>query len=264
MTGRVVDVEGCPLYVRQDGRESAPALMLSNSLGTDLHLWDTQAAEWARSFHVVRYDQRGHGRSGLGHPPHSLERYGRDALTIIDALGLDKVHWCGLSMGGMVGQWLAANAPDRIDKLILSNTSAYFADKTRWNDRIKIVREKGIGAVADAVMKLWFTAGFRAREPETIARMTQMLSATPVQGYIAACEALRDMDQRELLQRITAPTLIIAGKHDQSTPLDGAEFMHARISGSALTVLDTAHIANVEQPAIYTDTVSKFLAQPAR
>ena len=264
MTGRVVDVEGCPLYVRQDGRESAPALILSNSLGTDLHLWDTQAAEWARSFHVVRYDQRGHGRSGLGHPPHSLERYGRDALTIIDALGLDKVHWCGLSMGGMVGQWLAASAPDRIDKLILSNTSAYFADKTRWNDRIKIVREKGVGAVADAVMKLWFTAGFRAREPETIARMTQMLSATPVQGYIAACEALRDMDQRELLQRISAPTLIIAGNHDQSTPLDSAEFMHARISGSALTVLDTAHIANVEQPAIYTDTVSKFLAQPAR
>jgi len=264
MTGRVVDVEGCPLYVRQDGRESAPALILSNSLGTDLHLWDTQAAEWARSFHVVRYDRRGHGRSGLGHPPHSLERYGRDALTIIDALGLDKVHWCGLSMGGMVGQWLAANAPDRIDKLILSNTSAYFADKTRWNDRIKIVREKGIGAVADTVIKLWFTASFRAREPETIARMTQMLSATPVPGYIAACEALRDMDQRELLQRIAAPTLIIAGKHDQSTPLDGAEFMHARISGSALTVLDTAHIANVEQPAIYTDTVSKFLAQPAR
>jgi len=261
MTGRVVDADGCPLYVRVDGHQTAPALMLSNSLGTDLHLWDPQAAEWARNFHLVRYDRRGHGRSGLGHAPHSLERYGRDALTIIDALGLDKVHWCGLSMGGMVGQWLAANAPERIDKLILSNTLAYFADKTRWNDRIKIVREKGVGAVADAVMKLWFTAGFHAREPETIARMTEMLSATPVQGYIAACEALRDMDQRDLLQRITAPTLIIAGRHDQSTPLEAAEYMCAHIPGASLTVLDTAHIANVERPDVYSETVLKFLAR---
>ncbi|HET7680703.1 MAG TPA: alpha/beta fold hydrolase, partial [Xanthobacteraceae bacterium] len=200
----------------------------------------------------------------LGHAPPSMERFGRDALAIMDSLGLDKVHWCGLSMGGMVGQWLAANAPYRIDKLILSNTSAYFPDKQRWNDRIKAVREKGVGAVADAVMNLWFTADFRAREPETVARFKEMLSATPVEGYLAACEAIRDMDLRELLQKITAPTLIIAGKHDQSTPLDGAEFIRARIAGAALTVLDTAHIANVEQPAIYTDTVSRFLTEPAR
>ena len=264
MTGRVVDADGCPLYVRAEGPGSAPALMLSNSLGTDLHLWDAQAPAWARSFHVVRYDRRGHGRSGLGHAPHSMQRLGQDALAIMDSLGLDKVHWCGLSMGGMVGQWLAANAPDRIDKLILSNTSAYFSDKTRWDDRIKVVREKGVGSIADGVMNLWFTADFRAREPQTIARFKEMLSATPVEGYIAACEAVRDMDHRELLQRITAPTLIIAGKHDPSTPLEAAGFMHARIAGSALTVLDAAHISNVEQPAIYTDTVSRFLAQSAR
>ncbi len=231
MTGRVVDVDGCPLYVRVDGPSSAPALMLSNSLGTDLHLWDAQAPEWARSFHLVRYDRRGHGRSGLGHAPHTMETFGRDALAIMDALGLDKVHWCGLSMGGMVGQWLAANAPDRIDKLILSNTSAYFADKQRWNDRIKAIREKGLASVADCVMNLWFTAGFRERAPETIARMKEMFSATPVEGYIAACEAIRDMDHRELLPKITAPTLIIAGQHDQSTPLEMAEFMRAHIAG---------------------------------
>ena len=264
MTGRVVDAEGCPLYVRVDGHATAPALMLSNSLGTDLHLWDAQAAQWARDFHLVRYDRRGHGRSGLGHAPHSLERFGLDALAIMDSLGLDKVHWCGLSMGGMVGQWLAANAADRIDKLILSNTSAYFADKVRWNDRIKIVSEKGVGAVADAVMKLWFTADFRAREPETIARMTEMLSATPVQGYIAACEAIRDMDHRNLLAKITAPTLVIAGKYDQSTPVEMAEFMATGIEDASLAVMDTAHIANVEDPAVYTDIVETFLTEHAR
>jgi 3-oxoadipate enol-lactonase len=264
MSGRLVDADGCPLYVRVDGPEAAPALMLSNSLGTDLHLWDAQVESWARDFHVVRYDRRGHGRSGLGHAPPTMERFGRDALAIMDALELEKVHWCGLSMGGMVGQWLAAKAPERIDRLILSNTSAYFPDKTRWNDRIHAVREKGIGAVADAVMNIWFTADFRARAPETVARMKAMLSSTPVEGYLAACEAIRDTDVRELLTKITAPTLIIAGKHDLSTPMEGAEFIHARITGSTLTVLETAHIANIEQPEIYTDTVSEFLAHAAR
>jgi len=263
MSGRLVDADGCPLYVRVDGPETAPALMLSNSLGTDLHLWDAQVPAWAKSLHLVRYDRRGHGRSGLGHAPHTMERFGRDALTIMDALDLEKVHWCGLSMGGMVGQWLAANAPERIDRLVLSNTSAYFPDKTRWNDRIKAVREKGVGAVADAVMNIWFTADFRARAPEIVARMKAMLSATSVEGYLAACEAIRDMDLRELLTKIAAPTLIIAGKHDLSTPMEGAEFIHAGIAGSALTVLATAHIANIEQPEIYAHTVSEFLAQPA-
>jgi 3-oxoadipate enol-lactonase len=256
----VIDADGCPLYLRVDGHATAPALMLCNSLGTDLHLWDPQAAEWARRFRLVRYDRRGHGRSGLGSAPRTTERLGRDALAVMDALGLEKVHWCGLSMGGMVGQWLAANAPRRIGRLILSNTSAYFADKARWNDRIQAVREKGLDSIADTVMKLWFSADFRARAPETIARMRQMLTATPVEGYIASCEAVRDMDHRPLLPKIKAPTLIIAGKHDHTTPLEMAEAMRAQIPGAALAVIDAAHIANVEQPAAYSETVMKFLA----
>jgi 3-oxoadipate enol-lactonase len=256
-----INVDGCPLYVRVDGHANAPVLMLCNSLGTDLHLWDPQAAEWARHFRLVRYDRRGHGRSGLGDAPRTMERLARDALAIMDALGLDKVHWCGLSMGGMVGQWLAANAPRRIGRLVLSNTSAYFADKQRWHDRIKTVREQGLGTIADAVMNLWFSADFRAREPETIERMKAMLLSTPVDGYLASCEAVRDMDHRELLPKIKAPTLIIAGKHDPSTPLTMAEAMRQNIPGAKMTVLDTAHIANVEQPAIYNDTVMKFLAR---
>jgi 3-oxoadipate enol-lactonase len=264
MSGRIVDVNGCPLYVRVDGYASAPPLMLSNSLGTDLHLWDAQAAEWARHFHVVRYDRRGHGRSGLGHAPRTMETLGSDALAIMDALGLDTVNWCGLSMGGMVGQWLGANAPERIEKLVLSNTAAWFADKTRWNVRIETVRAQGIEAVADGVMNIWFTADFRAREPETVARFRQVLCETPVEGYLASCETLRDMDLRGALPKITAPTLIIAGKHDLSTPLAEAEYLRAHIAGAALTVLDAAHISNVELPALYAETVTKFLNAPAR
>lgn len=259
MSGRVVDVDGCPLYVRVDGHDSAPALMLSNSLGTDLHLWDAQAAEFARHFYVVRYDRRGHGRSGLGHAPHTMETLGRDALAIMDALGIEKTNWCGISMGGMVGQWLGANAPERIEKLVLSNTSSYFPNKDPWNNRIKTIRDKGIESIADAIMAIWFTAGFREREPETVARMRKMLSSSPLEGYIASCETVRDMDLRESLSKVKAPTLIIAGQHDQSTPVEASEFMRARIPGAAMTVLDAAHITNVELPAVYIDTVLKFL-----
>ena len=266
MTTQMIEaaIDGCPLYVATEGPASAPALMLSNSLGTDLHLWDAQAAQWAKSFHVIRYDRRGHGRSSLGNAPHTIETYGLDALSIMDALGLDAVHWCGLSMGGMVGQWLAATRPNRIDKLVLSNTSAHFADKQRWNDRIAAIRDKGLRPLADSVMNLWFTPGFRARAPETVAAMVEMFNATPVDGYLAACEAIRDMDHRNLLPKITAPTLIIAGQHDPSTPLDMAEVMRAGIRGAALMVLDAAHIANVERPDLYTETVLTFLQRPAR
>jgi 3-oxoadipate enol-lactonase len=259
MSGLVVDAGGCPLYVRVDGHDTAPALMLCNSLGTDLHLWDAQAAQWARNFRLVRYDRRGHGRSGLGNAPRTMDTLGRDALAIMDALGLEKVQWCGLSMGGMVGQWLGANAPERIDKLILSNTSAYFPNKTPWDNRIKAIRENGLESVADGIMAIWFTADFRAREPETVARLRAMLCETPVEGYIASCETVRDMDLRALLPRIKAPTLIIGGKHDLSTPVEAAEFMRAHIPDATLTVLDTAHISNVEQPAIYSDVVLNFL-----
>jgi 3-oxoadipate enol-lactonase len=177
----------------------------------------------------------------------------------MDALGLDKVRWCGLSMGGMVGQWLAANAPQRIERLILSNTTFYYADKTIWDTRIKAVRENGLASIADQVMRLWFTAEFHTRAPETIARTKEMLTATPVNGYIAACEAIRDMDHRPLLPKIKVPTLVIAGRHDHSTPLAMAEVMHTNIPGASLSVIEASHISNVEQPAVYTDTVLKFL-----
>ena len=197
--------DGCSIHVEVEGPERAPVLMLSNSLGTDLHMWDDQVAPLTKHFRLVRYDRRGHGKSDVPRGPYSMARLGRDVVGVLDGLGIAKINWCGLSMGGMVGMWLGANAQNRIDKLILSNTSSFFPDKTMWDGRIKLVREKGLEGIVDANMERWFTKGFRDRAPEAIARMKKMFVATKVEGYIGCGEAIRDMDHRPLLSKITAP-----------------------------------------------------------
>jgi 3-oxoadipate enol-lactonase/4-carboxymuconolactone decarboxylase len=254
-----INADGCPIYVEVEGPERAPVLMLSNSLGTTLHMWDRQAAPFAQHFRLVRYDRRGHGRSGVPKGPYTMGRLGRDVLAVLDALNLGRINWCGLSMGGMVGQWLGANAPERIERLVLTNTSSYFADKTAWNDRLKLVREKGIPAFAPANMERWFTKGFRERSPDAVAWLQQMFAATPLEGYIACGEAVRDMDHRELLPKIKAPTLVIAGKHDPATPPEANEYIKNHIPGARLALLDAAHISNVEQAEGYTNAVLEFL-----
>jgi len=256
-----IEADGCPIHVEIDGPEQAPVLMLSNSLGTTLQMWDDQVRPFTQSFRLVRYDRRGHGQSGAPAGPYTMERLGRDALAVMDGLGLERVHWCGLSMGGMVGMWLGANAADRINKLILSNTATYYADKSPWNERIAAVRASGLAAIADRVINLWLTADFRERAPAATARLKAMLLATPVAGYIACCEAVRDMDHREIIRSITAPTLVIAGRHDQATTVEAADFIRQRIPGAALTLLDAAHISNVEQPHDFAETVLGFLTQ---
>ena len=148
-----IEADGCPLNVEIEGNEGAPVLMLSNSLGTNLHMWDDQAAEFARHFRLIRYDRRGHGKSGTTPGPYSFDRFGRDILAILDALKIKTINWCGLSMGGMDGQWLGANAPDRVDKLVLANTNFHYADKAPWADRVKFVRENGCGAKFSAWRK---------------------------------------------------------------------------------------------------------------
>ena len=256
-----IQSNGCPIHVEVEGPEDKPVLMLSNSLGTDLHMWDPQVASLTRHFRLVRYDRRGHGKSGVPKGPYTMEMLGRDVLAVLDALKIEKINWCGLSMGGMVGMWLGANAPQRINRLILSNTSAYFADKEIWNGRIKTVREKGLASIVGGTMERWFTQGFREHEPNKIAWLSEMFLATDPEGYIACGEAVRDMDHREIIKSITAPTLVIAGRHDPATTVEHGEFIRSRIPGASMTVLDAAHIANVEQPHDYTDVVLGFLTQ---
>jgi 3-oxoadipate enol-lactonase len=233
--------------------------MLCNSLASTMAMWDPQLKAFEERFRVVRYDRRGHGSSGVTPPPYSMELLARDALVVMDGLSLAKVNWLGLSMGGMVGQWLGANAPQRIDRLILSNTSSYVADKDGWNQRLQIAREKGMGPIAEATMTRWFTPGFIAREPATIAKIKAMVASTPLDGFIGCASAVRDMDHRELLQRITAPTLVIAGRHDAGTPPEAGEFIRDRVPGAKFVLLDAAHLSNVEVPEKYTETVLGFL-----
>jgi 3-oxoadipate enol-lactonase len=253
--------DGCPIYVEVEGDDDAPALMLSNSLGTNLHMWDEQAGDFAEHFRLIRYDRRGHGQSGVPQGPYSMERFGRDVIAVLDALDIERTSWCGLSMGGMVGQWLGANAPDRVDKLVLSNTNFYYADKAPWQDRIKFVSEKGLDALVDANMQRWFTEDFRKKAPQTMARMKAMFVATKVPGYVASCEAIRDMDFRSSNARISAPTMVIVGAKDPATPPSAGEAVAKQIRGARVVSLDAAHISNMEQPQAYTEAVLDFLLE---
>jgi 3-oxoadipate enol-lactonase len=255
----MIQSNGARLNAQIEGPERAPVLMLCNSLGTDLHMWDDQVNAVTERFRLLRYDRRGHGKSEAPKGPYNMEMLGRDALAVMDGMGVQKVNWCGLSMGGMVGMWLGANAPQRIERLVLSNTSAFMADKAIWNERFKTLRAGGTAAIADGTMERWFTEGFRKRAPQAVARLKQMVLDTPVEGYIGCGEAVRDMDHREIIRKITAPTMIIAGRHDPATTVEAAEFLRDRIPGSKLVVLEAAHIANVEQAQAYTDALFGFL-----
>ncbi|MGE5536392.1 MAG: 3-oxoadipate enol-lactonase [Acidobacteriota bacterium] len=255
----IIDADGCPINVQIDGPENAPVLMLSNSLGTNLHMWDAQVPEFTKHFRVVRYDRRGHGKSGVPKGPYSMERFGRDVLAIIDALKVDKINWCGLSMGGMVGMWLGANASNRLNKMVLSNTNCHYPDKSPWADRIRTVREKGLASFVGLNMERWFTKAFRDSNAAEIARLTEMFVATNPEGYIGCVEAIRDMDHRDLLPKIKVPTLIIAGKDDPATTVAQAEYLRDHIPGAKMVVINAAHISNIERPQEYAKAVLDFL-----
>ena len=253
-----IKVDGCKIHVVIDGQEGMPVLMLSNSLGSDLSMWDSQVAAFSRHFRVIRYDHRGHGKSEVPKGPYSMERLGRDVIAILGELGIERVNWCGLSMGGMVGQWLGANAPDRVDKLILANTACYYPDKQVWFDRVAFVRERGIAAG-------WSDNGTVvqqgiSRAPAGNDRpMTQMLLKSDVEGYAACCDAIREMDHRAALADITAPTLIIAWTIRLATPIEMSEIIRDRIRGSKLLGLEASHLSNIEQSHDYTKIVLEFL-----
>jgi 3-oxoadipate enol-lactonase len=256
----MIDADGCPIHVAIDGRDSGPTVVLSNSLGATISMWEPQVAALAPHFRVVRYDRRGHGRSGTT-GPYTFERFGRDVLAILDALNIRTAHWCGLSMGGMVGQWLGANASERFDKMVLANTAAHFADGSRFKDRIGLVTQSGMGSVAEAAMASWFTEDFREREPAVVEDIRRMFVATPIAGYVGCLEALSRLDQRDLLPKISRPILIIAGRHDTGTTVEQAEYMRKAIPKASMTLLDAAHLSNVEQPYAFNDALMGFLTQ---
>lgn len=232
-----------------EGPEDAPVLVLANSLGTALGMWDEQAPALRERFRLLRYDHRGHGGSSVPPGPYEIEDLGRDVLELLDRLEVERVSFCGHSIGGMVGMWLASEAPERIERLVLCCTSAKFTPPEMWEERARTVRADGVGAIADAVLERWFTPAFRADWPETVEWAGRMLRETPPEGYAGCCEAIRDADLRGRLGEISAPTLVIGGADDPAVPPEQAELLRDSIPYARLLVVEgAAHLPNVERP----------------
>jgi 3-oxoadipate enol-lactonase len=247
------------LVHRFDGNPGAPVLVLAGSLGSTLAMWDPQLP-LAEHFRLLRYDHPGHGSSAPAEGPLSIADLGAGVIDLLDELGLDRVSWCGLSLGGMVGMWLAVNAPERVDRLVLCCTSSHLGPPAGWDERATLVRRAGMGAVADSVVRRWFTVEFLG----DVEPYRAMLLATDAESYALCCEAIRDLDLRGDLSRITAPTLVVAGAEDPSAPVEHAETIARGITGSRLVVVpDAAHLANVEQPIVVNDAVLEHLAVTA-
>jgi 3-oxoadipate enol-lactonase len=254
-----IDADNCKINVAIDGAESAPPLVMSNSLGTNLHMWDEQARAFAKRYRVIRYDQRGHGKSGAPKGPYTVDRLGRDALAILDHLGIEKAHFLGLSMGGTTGMWLACNAPERFRKIVLANTGARIGTQDIWNARIMTVLDKGMKALVDATLERWFSQKFRDAKSPVIGKVREMLLTTPKHGYAGCSAAIRDADFRWAIGGVKLPTLVITGSLDPATPPQGGEFIAQRIPRAKLVSLEAAHLSNLERSGQFTRAVEDFL-----
>ncbi len=243
---------------RLEGPSDAPVLMLSNSLGTTMDMWCAQVPALSRCFRVLRYDSRGHGQSSAPAGDYTITRLGQDVVELLDHLGIERASFCGLSMGGMVGQWLGANAAKRLERLVLCNTSA-FTGPEGWRNRMATVESGGMQVVADAVVPRWFTAEFCAAQPKVVAELRQRLCEADPQGYTGCCAAIRDMDLRPFAQTIRAPTLVIGGTRDQATPLADSQWLADAIPQAALAILPAAHLSNVECESDFTGLLGVFL-----
>lgn len=257
-----ISIAGEAFNVLLEGDEKKAILMLSNPLGTNLHFWDPQVPALLGHFRLVRYDSRGHGASVVNEGPYSIEGLGRDALAIMDALEIAKVHWLGLSMGSIIGLWLLAHARERIGRAVLANTAARIPGPDLWNSRIRSARATGMDGVAAAAAERWFTETFRDNHPDKVDRVLEMVRTTPLEGYVGVCAAGRDMDQREAIRGITNKVLVIAGRHDRSTLPEMGAFVAKSIKGAKLVTLNTSHMSNIEDAVHFNKAVIDFLTAP--
>ena len=254
-------VNSTSIHYRWDGPENAPVVMMAHSLASDLRMWDLQIAELVEAgYRVLRYDHRGHGGSEVPPGPYRMETLAEDAIRLMDALGLGKVHFVGLSMGGMVGQVLGSAHGNRLHSLTISSTSSHVPPADLWQERIQAVTSQGMGAVADGTVDRWFTQAGQDRLPDAVHQIRQTILETSADGFCACCAAIRDMDLREAIRAVTVPTQITVGEHDQGTPVSAAQFIHERIARSQLTIVsDAAHMLNIEQAVFFNRTLLGFL-----
>ena len=255
-----VTVNNLRLFYRLEGKPGRPVLVLSHSLGCDHGMWSQQAQDLLPHFQVLRYDTRGHGASDVSKGEYSIEELGRDLLGVTDALGISRFAFCGLSLGGAIGQWLAVHAPDRLTGLILANTSPQFGPRTNWETRIRAVLDNGLAGIVDVVMPRFFSAETLTRSDALVNTAQSVLLGTDPTGYLGCCAALRDFDSRRWLQDIRVPTLVIAGDRDVPTPWDGhGEVLARDIPGARSVRLPAAHLSNLERPRSFTAALLEFL-----
>jgi 3-oxoadipate enol-lactonase len=248
------------VHYQVDGAAGLPWLVFSNSLGTDLRMWDAQAAFFSRDFRVLRYDTRGHGGSaGAPADTSTIDQLGQDVLALLDARDIARAHLCGLSLGGMIAQWLAIHAPQRLDKLVIANSAPRIGTAQGWHERAAQVRSNGMDAVADSAAARWFTPAFRQAAPVPVAALVAQLRATSPDGYAQCCAALATADLRADIACIAAPTLLIAGAHDPVTTVVDAHAMQDAIAGATVVTLAASHISNIEAPTEFNRVLREFL-----
>jgi 3-oxoadipate enol-lactonase/4-carboxymuconolactone decarboxylase len=259
-----VTVDNIRLFYRLEGKADAPVLVLAHSIGTDHGMWGPQMEGLMPYFQVLRYDTRGHGASDAPKGDYSIERLGRDVVGLADALNVYKFAFCGLSLGGAIGQWLALNAPDRMSSLVLANTSPQFGPRTNWETRMQTVSEKGMAGIADMAMQRFFSAENLARSAVYVNAVRSVLLGTDPVGYSSCCAALRDFDSTQWVGKIRIPTLVIAGDRDASTPWEGhGQTLAHNIPGARALHLVAAHLSNLERPRSFTVALLDFLLPKA-
>ncbi len=255
-----VSANGISVRYRLDGPEDRPVVMLGHSLMANLAMWDPQMPALTARYRVLRYDTRGHGGTQATPGPYTIELLTADAKALLDALGIGRVHYVGLSLGGMVGQLLAAKHPEALQSLVLCDTASHMPPPELWDERVRTAELEGLDPLIPPTLERWFTARFRERREDAIESVRAMMREASVQGYAGCCQAIRDMNQTGVLATIKAPTLIVVGDQDPSTPVSTAQGLHERIAGSELVVLkDGAHLPNIEQPEAFNAALLDFL-----
>lgn len=246
------------LHHTDEGPLDAPVLVLSGSLGSTLEMWNPQVKELTRYYRVIRIDHRGHGGSPVPQGPYRVADMAGDVLALLDNLEIARVAWCGLSLGGMVGMYLGSEEPQRLRRLSLFCTTAHFPDPAPWNERIALVAAGGTESIAHEVVQRWFTPDWAAANPEVVAEYRAMVAATPDDGYIACCEAIREWDHRERLSAVSVPTMVVCGAADPATPIEPhARLLAQGIPGARFEMLDGAHLLTAEDVGEATTLIAE-------
>lgn len=260
----IAHINGIDVFYLTDGDPYKPAIIFSNSLGTDHSMWDGQLEALRRDFYIIRYDTRGHGLTSAPKGPYTIDQLGKDVLALLDYLSIDAAYFCGISMGGLIGQWLAVNASERIEALVIANTASKIGTELAWKERAALVRKEGLNVIAESAPSRWFTPEFYGSCPRDVNELLINLKNMSPEGYASCCEALACEDLRGNISKITIPALILSGTKDPVTTIEDARFMQGQIQESQLLEIPASHISNIEAEVEFNQAIKQFFTNQAK